>query len=70
MFLALTSISNEEFLVNLNQIVSIHKKYDDNSRAVIVYNSAGMPQENYDVVLESYDVVKNYLLESANIFNK
>lgn len=70
MFLALTSISNEEFLVNANQIVSIHKKYDNNSRTVIVYNSAGMPQENYDVVLESYDVVKNYLLESANIFNK
>ena len=33
-------------------------KYDELDKTLIIYAYAGMPQKNYDVVLDDYEVVK------------
>lgn len=59
MFLELDSINGEKVLVNINQIVTIGKKYDDETKTTIAFNSSGMPYENYITVENSYREVVN-----------
>lgn len=58
MFIELTHTNGLKVFININNIISVIAKYDELDKTLIIYASAGMPQENYDIVLDDYEFVK------------
>lgn len=58
MFIEFLHESGRNILINLNQVVNIQPHRNDFGKTVITYNHEGFPSKRFDIVMETYDQVK------------